>query len=384
MKTIDKINSEDILTIDIETVRLYEHLKDAPEQMQSSWERKNTHEGVIPDFIELSTMWDEKSPLYAEFSKVCAISMSYLNGDGILKVKTYYGTNEKEILENFYTDLILFYSHNKSYRLMGHAAKWFDIPYLCKRYIVNGLEIPNALDESNCKPWEMKNLDTNELWKSFGTGPGSSLEALCGALNVPTSKVDLVGDEVGKAFYNGELKRIAEYCSKDVVSTFNVFRRFKYESIFQFEECEYIFQSGTVEKEPINVLDHILSAGSLNTKTIEAIVKYTKENKLNAQNVLTLVIAALSNTKDKVLEEDYQELKEALSLTVPTDLIECVVEKKSIGKLQVKELLKIYSDATKKVKKQVVKQVEDYIEGQGKSSQVRVKNSIVALKEGLL
>jgi hypothetical protein len=43
----------------------------------------------------------------------------------------------------------------------------------------------------------MKNMDTNELWKSFGTGPGSSLQALCNVLGIPVSKVDLVGDEVG-------------------------------------------------------------------------------------------------------------------------------------------------------------------------------------------
>ena len=86
----------------------------------------------------------------------------------------------------------------------------------------------------------MKNLDTNELWKSFGTGPGSSLQAVCTVLNVPVSKVDLVGDEVGEAYFKGELERIAKYCSLDTIATFNVFRVFKKETIFPFEQVVYV------------------------------------------------------------------------------------------------------------------------------------------------
>ena len=83
-------------------------------------------------------------------------------------------------------------------------------------------------------------MDTNDLWKSFGTGPGSSLQALCTVLNIPISKVDLVGDEVGAAYFKGELTRIADYCSLDTIATFNVFRFFKKESIFSFEEVVYV------------------------------------------------------------------------------------------------------------------------------------------------
>jgi hypothetical protein len=59
-------------------------------------------------------------------------------------------------------------------------------------------------------------------------------------LNIPISKVDLVGDEVGEAYFRGELKRIADYCSLDTIATFNVFRFFKKESIFSFEEVVYV------------------------------------------------------------------------------------------------------------------------------------------------
>jgi len=385
MRVIEKVASADILTIDIETVRLYEELKDAPLEMQSAWENKNKNEGKIPDFIELSELWKMKAPLYAEFAKVCAISMSYLTKEGGLKVKTYFGEDEVEILNSLYSDLALFLTHNRSYRLLGHASKFFDYPFLCKRYIVNCLNIPSVIDESHCKPWEMKNMDTNELWRSFGTGAGSSLQALCCVLNVPTSKVDLVGDEVGEAYYGGELLRIATYCSKDVISTFNCFRKFKKEPIFQFDEVEYIFQEGEGSKRNINVLEHILASGQLTSSVVAAIVDYVNEHDLDKKNVLILIKTALSKSKDyqKVNEEDYAELKTALGLDVDYSLIKVVVDKGNLAKLQVTALLKLYGTATDEVKAEVIELTEKYLTEYGKISQVTAKNSLLFLKEKL-
>lgn len=239
MKAISHINSADLLTIDIETVRVSENFDKTHEEFKSAWSYKLKHEGEMPSDDVLADKWEKMASLYAEFSKVCAISLTYMK-DGVLKCKSYYGTDEKEILSNFAKDLGVFQKFNPNYRLLGHAAKYYDFPFLCKRYIINGIDIPNILDESGAKPWEMKNLDTNELWKSFGTGPGSSLQALCTVLNVPVSKVDLVGDEVGEAYFKGELERIAKYCSLDTIATFNVFRVFKKETIFPFEQVVYV------------------------------------------------------------------------------------------------------------------------------------------------
>jgi hypothetical protein len=240
MKIIRNIKSENILTIDIETVRYLEKFSDLSDEWKSAWSYKNKQEGIVPSDEELGLLWEKSASLYAEFSKVCAISMTYLAKDGVLKCKTYAGTSEEKILKNFESDLTKFYSFNSAYRILGHAAKYFDIPFLCKRYMALELDIPSALDESQAKPWEMVNLDTNELWRSFGTGAGSSLQALCALLQIPTSKADLVGDEVGKAYFKGDIERISKYCSLDTIATFNVFRKFKKESIFAFSDVVYV------------------------------------------------------------------------------------------------------------------------------------------------
>lgn len=243
MKIIEKINTCDILTIDIETVRLVKNFEDLSEDWQSAWEYKNKNEGVVPDYEDLCSLWEKSASLYAEFSKVCSVAITYLTKEGTLKCKIYKDADEVIILTQLQSDLDKFYFANRSYRLLGHAAKYFDYPFLCKRYILNGIDIPSILDESHCKPWEFRNLCTNELWRSFGTGSGSSLQALCTALNIPISKVDMVGDEVGAAYFEGRLEEIGEYCALDTIATYNIIRKFKKEPIFEFKDVIYIKDS---------------------------------------------------------------------------------------------------------------------------------------------
>jgi len=237
-KFVNDIDTSSIMAIDIETVRIADDFDDLSDSMRDAWEYKNKQDGEIPEYQELKSLWTKNSSLYAEFSKVCAVSLAfYANGE--LRCKSFYGENEKEILDSV-KDLLDTAVAKKDYRLVGHASKWFDYPFLAKRYIINQIRVPKILDTNHLKPWEHTNLCTNEIWKGFGTGAGSSLQALCAALNIPTSKVDLVGDEVGESFYKGEYKRIGEYCSRDTVATFNVFRRFKGEPIIEFEDVKWL------------------------------------------------------------------------------------------------------------------------------------------------
>lgn len=242
MKVLANIKSEHIVSIDIETVRVADKFSDLSEGYQSAWRYKNKNNGVVPTEEELAEMWVKNSALYAEFSKVCAVSLTFLSKNDKLFCKEFYGVDEKAILNSLAVSLDNMSAKDSNYRLVGHSSKFFDYPFLGKRYLINNLQIPKTLDSSNSKPWEQMNLCTNELWKLGGTGAGSSLQALCNCLDIPISKVDLVGDEVGTAFYNGELKRIGRYCSLDTIATFNVIRHWKKESIFSFEEVSYIVE----------------------------------------------------------------------------------------------------------------------------------------------
>ena len=319
MKVLKNIKSELICAIDIETVRIEDRFEDLSEGFQSAWEYKNKQNGVIPNWEELSELWTKTSSLYAEFSKVCAVSLAYLDAKGTLVCKEFYGENEKELLISLGTVLDNMYKHNKAYRLAGHAAKFFDYPYLSKRYIINRLNIPQVLDSSGLKPWECLNLCSNELWKVGGTGAGSSLQALCACLDIPTSKSDLVGDEVGKAYFDKELVRIKDYCSLDTIATFNVIRVFKGESIFQFDEVNYVVgysvdgAMATQGEEPKEtqkpLLDSIFAKGQIDPEDYDRVMATAKtldvEEKMKFCDLIT---AALLNKDKKTLDIDEQEI----------------------------------------------------------------------------
>lgn len=257
MKLLKDIPTKHFVSVDIETVRIVDKYEDLPESWQKAWEYKNKQAGEVPYFEELADSWEKTASLYAEFSKICAISATFLSkSEDKLMCKEFWGEDEGKILADFAVLLSQFSGASKDFRLVGHAAKYFDYPFLSKRYVINGLDIPFMLDTAHLKPWESRNLCTNaDVWKMGGTGAGSSLQAMCLALGVPVSKVDLVGDEVGSAYFRGEFERIGTYCSYDTIATFNVLRRIKKESLFSFDEVVYLDRANVGEKKEEIVLE---------------------------------------------------------------------------------------------------------------------------------
>lgn len=308
MKVLKTIPSNLIASVDVETVRVEDKFEDLSEGFQSAWEYKNKQNGVIPSREELAVLWERTSSLYAEFSKICAVSLTYLDKAGNLICKEFYGEDERGILETLGSTLDNMLKHNPNYRLVGHASKYFDYPYMGKRYIINGMDIPKVLDSTASKPWEQTNLCTNELWKLGGTGPGSSLQALCNALEIPISKVDLVGDEVGAAYYRREFERIGRYCSLDTIACFNVVRKFKKESIFQFDEVIYKvafpvpFDEVTPIATPKPVLERIVTEKEIEPEDLKEIKEKTKKATKKEKEIIVDMVASLAVQEQEFLE----------------------------------------------------------------------------------
>jgi uncharacterized protein YprB with RNaseH-like and TPR domain len=112
--------------------------------------------------------------------------------------------------------------------LCAHNGKEFDYPYLIRRILINGLEVPSILNLSGKKPWEVNHIDTMELWKFGDYKHYTSLELLATVFGISSPKDDINGSDVGRVYWQeNDLQRIVKYCQKDVVTIVNLLLRFK-------------------------------------------------------------------------------------------------------------------------------------------------------------
>ena len=113
-------------------------------------------------------------------------------------------------------------------RFCGHNIKEFDIPFLCRRMVINGMELPSCMQLSGKKPWDITHIDTLELWRFGDYKHFTSLALLAAVLDIPSPKGDIDGSMVGTVYWKDkDLARIAKYCLGDVLTTARVFLRLK-------------------------------------------------------------------------------------------------------------------------------------------------------------
>ncbi len=225
---------DNILFLDIETVSHYPAYAEVPSNLIKSWENKcqyfkesSTSEESLTSKAE--RMYTEKAAIYAEFGKIICISLGVLqkidNHHYQLRLKSIYGADEKKLLQEFSLLLAEHYYNVNVHQICGHNIKEFDIPYICRRMVINGLSLPKPLQIQGKKPWECKHLlDTLQMWKFGDYKNYISLATLAQCLNIPISKYDISGKDVGRVYWEEkDEKRIALYCEADVICTAKVF-----------------------------------------------------------------------------------------------------------------------------------------------------------------
>jgi len=221
---LDQLRLEDVLFLDIETVPGTPDFNSLPEEMQKLWNKKAAIIGRNEPEQTPETLYS-RAGIYAEFGKIVCISCGFISGNGF-RVRSYYSDKETLLLKEFASLLNRSYKGQR-YLLCGHNSKEFDIPYIARRMLVNGLKLPEILNVAGKKPWEVRHLDTMELWKFGDYKHYTSLELLAAIFNIPTPKDDIDGSQVGEVYWKDkDLDRIAAYCEKDVLTTAQLLRRY--------------------------------------------------------------------------------------------------------------------------------------------------------------
>ncbi len=221
---LEKIHIENVLFLDIETVPAYAIFDEVPERFQKLWEKKARFLGP-KDEEQTAAQLYERAGIYAEFGKIVCVSCGFVNGNEI-RLKSFYGDDEKILLDEFAQMLRRHYNYPEA-MLCAHNGKEFDFPYLARRMLVQGIELPSILDLAGKKPWEVQHLDTLELWKFGDYKHYTSLELLAALFDIPTPKDDIDGSQVAHVYWEEkDLDRIAVYCQKDVLTTIQLYRKY--------------------------------------------------------------------------------------------------------------------------------------------------------------
>jgi 3'-5' exonuclease len=237
---LNEIDIRNVLFLDIETVPLCASFSEVPEKMRALWDKKSSY--FRKEGQDAGEVYD-KAGIYAEFGKIICISVGIITKEkkplGI-RIRSYAGEDEKKILLDF-SAMLEKYSPAKDIFLCAHNGKEFDFPYLARRILIHGLKLPFMLDNAGKKPWEVKHLDTLELWKFGDYKHYTSLDLLTSIFDIPSPKIDMDGSMVAEVYWKEhDLKRIAEYCQNDVLAIAQLLLRYKGMDMIPEENVEII------------------------------------------------------------------------------------------------------------------------------------------------
>ena len=233
MQALNNIDKEKILFLDIETAPQYPDYNSIPEPFRKLWDGKAKY--LISDKDESKKTSSDvyrQAGIYSEFGKVVCITVGMFAGKNF-RLKSFSGDDEKKMLEEFSSLLVKHYNSEEHY-LCAHNGKEFDFPFLARRILINGLKVPRILDNAGKKPWEVKLLDTMELWKYGDYKNYTSLNLLAEIFGIPSPKDDIDGSMIYKVYWEDkDIERILKYNRKDVLTVAQVFLKFKGEKLIE-------------------------------------------------------------------------------------------------------------------------------------------------------
>ena len=176
-----------ILFLDIETVGLCRNWEGCKESHPNiaeqfvkyfDWFLKRFPEdnvetdGLEEELQKMNDVYEKRSALVPEFAKIICVSMAFMTKDGIKQ-----------------------------------------------QMIINGIMPSKILPSYDTKPWEVKAIDTKEIWQYGAYTSIGSLDLVCSTMGIDTPKDGPIhGGNVHEVYWNNQsrLDEISEYCEKDV------------------------------------------------------------------------------------------------------------------------------------------------------------------------
>jgi uncharacterized protein YprB with RNaseH-like and TPR domain len=236
---------EDLIIIDIETAPLAPDFSNLSSAWQDLWEEKTQY--TLPATLSPAAFYPRRAGVMAEFARIVCISIGYFSNEYKLRLhlRSFFGFDEKYILQCFLDTLQKINQRHPGWCFAGHNIKEFDIPFICRRLLINQFELPAFLDFQNKKPWETNIVDSFQYWRFGDYKHYTSLKLLAAVMGIPSPKDDIDGSMVGELFWTGDeeqrvknMHRIVKYCEKDILTTANILLRFRNMDVLGWEDVE--------------------------------------------------------------------------------------------------------------------------------------------------
>lgn len=219
------------VVFDIETVRAYKNLGDAPDDFIHAWE--TAHERRYADKGDPYETFERFGGLHPEFGKIVCVSLIDSHTKEVKSFVCERGNDGSPVEWMMMNKLANYLDGECNSRtvFVGHNIKMFDVPYLQTRFLANGISTPKVLQTFGKKPWELLQFhDTLEIWRggAFKTTQVGSLESCCITLGIETPKDGISGADVGRVYYDDDdLMLIVEYCEKDIMANGKLYKELK-------------------------------------------------------------------------------------------------------------------------------------------------------------
>lgn len=210
---------KDLFMFDIETAGNYsdyQTFKSIDERGAKLFESKYDKLEWFNKYNDINEAYIENAGIISTYGKICCISFGYIDNTNEKRISSYYGHDEKEIVENF--NNLLKKIETKNFNLSGFRINYFDIPWILHKLHKYEIKPADIILPYNKKPWEMRIIDISEDWRSKFAW-AFSFDELAYELDIKSPKDNMNGSMVHKYYYEGKIEMIKEYCEKDVLAS---------------------------------------------------------------------------------------------------------------------------------------------------------------------
>jgi len=227
---LKRIPLEHILFLDIETVPQHSQFSDLEPTSKRLWEQKTQYQRKEQYNPE---QFYDRAGIWAEFGKIICISVGYFqHKEDFRNFRTTSFQGEEKTILIAFKNLLETRFNRPQHLLCAHNGKEFDFPYIARRMVILGIDLPFKLNLFGKKPWEVPHLDTMELWKFGDYKTFTSLKLMAHVLGIPSPKDDIDGSEVRDVFYiENNIDRIITYCEKDTITVAQIMLKLRNENL---------------------------------------------------------------------------------------------------------------------------------------------------------